>query len=87
MKRWLLAALLLTAWTVEAQPVYKYWVEFTDKRGTPFRLDAPEEYLGPRALERRARQCIQLDSMDLPVTPAYVEALQQEGLTVLHRSK
>lgn len=87
MKRWLLAALLLTAWTVEAQPVYKYWVEFTDKRGTPFRLDAPEEYLGPRALERRARQRIQLDSMDLPVNPAYVEALQQEGLTVLHSSK
>ena len=87
MKRWLLAALLLTAWTVGAQPVYKYWVEFTDKRGTPFRLDAPEEYLGPRALERRARQRIQLDSMDLPVNPAYVEALQQEGLTVLHRSK
>ena len=87
MKRWLLAALLLTAWTVEAQPVYKYWVEFTDKRGTPFRLDAPEEYLGPRAMERRSRQCIQLDSMDLPVNPAYVEALQQEGLTVLHRSK
>lgn len=87
MKRWLLVALLLTAWTVEAQPVYKYWVEFTDKRGTPFRIDAPAEYLGPRALERRAWQRIQIDSLDLPVNPAYIEALQQEGLTVLHRSR
>lgn len=87
MRRWFLAALMLSALSVQAQPVYKYWVEFTDKNQSPYRFDNPSEYLGPRALERRARMRIQIDSLDLPVSPAYVDALQQEGLTVVHRCK
>lgn len=52
-----------------------YWVQFTDKAGTPYSLDAPAEYLSPRALERRARQSIPIDSLDLPVDPQYIQAL------------
>lgn len=52
-----------------------YLIEFTDKNGTPYSLAQPEAYLSPRALERRERQAIALDSSDLPVDPAYVSAL------------
>lgn len=73
--------------SAHAQMVNKYWVEFTDKAGTPYTLDNPSDYLGPRALERRAQQGIAVDSLDLPVSPAYIEALQAAGFTVQNRSK
>ncbi len=56
-----------------------YWVQFTDKDATPYSLDHPEAYLSPRALERRTRQGIAIDSLDLPVDPAYIGQLLTAG--------
>lgn len=81
-----LLAMMATA-TVAAQPVYKYWVAFRDKGQSPYSLERPSEFLGPRALERRARLQVPLDSLDLPVSPGYVATLEREGLTVMHCSK
>jgi hypothetical protein len=65
-----------------------WWVRFTDKAATPHSLDQPEHYLSPQAIARRQRQGIPLDSLDLPVVPAYVEALRAAGgITVLNRSR
>lgn len=65
-----------------------YWVQFTDKDHTPYSLDAPEAFLSPRALERRARQHIPLDTLDLPVDPAYIAALLEAGdIELIARSK
>lgn len=65
-----------------------YWVEFTDKEGTPYSLQAPEEFLSARAIQRRMVQGIALDVSDLPVDPEYVEAVESiEGVNVLNRSK
>jgi len=50
----------------------KYWVQFTDKNGTPYSLDAPEEFLSARAIERRLVQGIEFTENDLPVNPAYL---------------
>lgn len=87
MKRVFLAALLMAAVAVQAQEVYKYWVGFTDKGQTTYSLDNPSAYLGPRALERRARQHIEVDSLDLPVSSRYIEALREMGLKVQHQTK
>ena len=35
-----------------------YFIRFTDKANTPYSIAAPQEFLGPRAIERRARQNI-----------------------------
>ncbi len=43
-----------------------YWVAFTDKKNTPYSLSAPEEYLSERAIQRRGKQNIAIDSLDLP---------------------
>ena len=83
----LLGISLLVLSAAQAQTVYKYWVEFTDKEGSPYRLERPDEFLGPRALERRARQGVAVDSLDLPVNPGYLEALRQEGCRVQNRSR
>ncbi len=56
-----------------------YWVRFTDKDNTPFSLSAPEEFLSPRAIERRARQGVPLDETDLPLDPAYISSLMAAG--------
>ncbi len=56
-----------------------WWVRFSDKAHTPYSLSAPQEYLSPRALERRARQGIAIDELDLPVDPAYIQALLSAG--------
>ena len=57
----------------------RYWVRFTDKVNTPYSLSQPEAFLSQRALDRRQKQGIVVDSLDLPVDPAYIDALLQWG--------
>ncbi len=66
----------------------KYWIRFTDKATTPFSIDAPEAFLSERALERRNRQQIAITQEDLPVDPAYVQAVLDLGdINLIHQSK
>jgi len=64
---------LLFAGAVFAQTPAKYWVAFTDKKGTPYSIDKPEAFLSPRALELRKAHGIAIDERDLPVNPEYVK--------------
>ncbi len=65
----------------------KYWVFFTDKDDSPYHIDRPEEFLTPKAIERRKRQQIAITSQDLPVNPAYIETLKSMGINCVHPSK
>lgn len=56
-----------------------YWVQFTDKAHTPYTIEHPEDFLSQRALDRRARQRIPIDELDLPIDPVYISALLQAG--------
>ncbi len=65
-----------------------YWVPFSDKNNTPYSLSAPEQYLSARSMARRAQQGIPYDALDLPVDPAYVQAVLATGdVTLVNRSK
>lgn len=65
-----------------------YWVQFTDKAHTPYSLSTPSDYLSQRAIDRRVRQNIAIDSLDLPIDPAYVDELLAAGqIQLLNRSK
>jgi subtilisin family serine protease len=66
---------------------YMFRLYLTDKRGTPFSLSRPEEFLSAKALSRRERQRLAVDSTDLPVSPRYVEAVEEQGMEVVSRSK
>lgn len=57
----------------------RYLVFFTDKSGTPYSLDAPEEFLTERSLQRRAAQNIPVDARDLPVNPDFIDAVTDLG--------
>ena len=69
------------------EPVSAYWVAFTDKVGTPFSVERPQDFLSSRAIERRARQQIPIAPNDLPVNPSYIAAVRQCGATVLSSSR
>ncbi len=66
---------------------YGYFVTFTDKTGTPYSVDTPEEFLSTRAIERREKQNILVTERDLPVNPVYVDSLKSLGITVKHTTK
>lgn len=61
-----------------------WWVRFTDKNNTPYNIGAPQDFLSPRAIERRENQGIPIDGLDLPVDPAYINALLAAGQFQLH---
>ena len=66
---------------------YLVRVMLTDKRGTTCSLDAPEQYLSWRSLQRRRRQGIAVDSTDLPVSPIYLDSLRGRGMEIVCKSK
>lgn len=68
-----------------------FLVELSDKTWGatyPHTLEAPEAYLSTRALARRARQGIAVDSLDLPVSEEVLSALDAlEDWQVIHASR
>ena len=66
----------------------RYIVKFKDKGTNHFSIANPSQYLSQRALQRRARYNILIDSLDLPVTPRYIDSIRLSGaVTILNASK
>ena len=65
----------------------RYVAFFADKAGTPYTVDAPEEYLSARALARRTAAGVSITEEDLPVSPAYVTGLEEAGAVVYYTSR
>jgi len=73
----------------EAQAQFtRYVVKLRNKEGNPFSLSTPTTYLSQRAIDRRTRYGIAIDSTDLPVTPSYITQISNiANVTVLNVSK
>lgn len=82
----LLGCFLLPSMVLNGQ-TKGYYVQFSDKEGTPYTLDNPLAYLSQRAVDRRMAQGISMDETDLPVAPSYVSALEDLGVSVIYKSK
>ena len=66
----------------------RYVIRFKDKGTNPFSIANPTQYLSQRALQRRVRYSILIDSLDLPVTPRYIDSVRLAGsVTILNASK
>ena len=66
----------------------RYVVKLKNKGGNPFSLSTPSSFLSQRALDRRTRYGIAIDSTDLPVTPSFVTQIAAvANVTVLNVSK
>jgi serine protease AprX len=64
----------------------RYIIKFKNKATNPFSIANPSAYLGPRAIQRRARYNIAIDSLDLPVTPRYIDSVRLAGAVVILNS-
>lgn len=82
------AWILITLMAATLANAQKYLVRLNNKGNTPFTLSNPAAYLSSKALERRSRYTIAIDSTDLPVTPSYIDSIRSvSGVTVLNVSK
>jgi serine protease AprX len=70
---------------VNASP--RYLLLFKDKANSPFSISKPTDFLSDRAISRRAKQGIQINESDLPVNPAYINAIKQTGALVIFPSR
>ncbi|GAA4732915.1 S8 family serine peptidase [Flavisolibacter ginsenosidimutans] len=85
----ILVCLLAAAFTSTGHAQFsRYVIQFKNKGGTPYSFSAPLQYLSQRAVDRRTRYNIAIDSSDLPVTPRYIDSLRSAGaVTVLNASR
>ena len=65
----------------------RYRVCLKDKAATEYSLDRPGDFLSRKAIERRKRQHLPVDSTDLPVCQAYVDAICRQGVKVVVKGK
>ena len=87
-KLWSLGCLAaLFVGQASAENNYKYRVNLKDKVGSAYSVDKPQEFLSERALERRNRQQLPVDEIDLPVSQVYVKELLGTGARLVTTSK
>lgn len=88
MRKLILGALLLATTGVSAQQdTLKYRISLRDKAVTTYSLDRPEEFLSKKAIERRQKQRLAIDSTDLPVCRKYVDAIRKKGVNIVTMGK
>ena len=62
-------------------------LQLKDKSDTPYKISEPEKFLSMKAIERRKRQHIGIDSTDLPISPKYLQEIQLNGGKIVCQSK
>lgn len=67
--------------------MYRLYLKDKDLDHTPYAVSRPQEFLSLRSIERRLRQGISLDLTDLPVAPAYIQAVTEAGIEIVGKSK
>ena len=70
-----------------SQESQMYRLYLKDKGNPPFSLTRPEEFLSSKSIERRKRQNLPVDSVDLPLDPSYMEVITKTGATIQTWSK
>ncbi len=83
----LIALCCLSVFAAGATAQSCFWIGFTDKKNSPFKLQNPSEYLSERSIQRRVRQGIPFDEADLPVNRQYTDSVLKTGAKLIQTSK
>lgn len=65
----------------------KYWIEFNDKKNTPYSTLHPEKFLSLQSIARKKKYNIPILENDLPVNPSYLSQIKKTGASILYTSK
>lgn len=81
------AFLLLAAGASARQDTLKYRISLKDKAATAYSLKHPEAFLSEKAIIRRQKQNLPIDSTDLPVCGKYVDEIRRQGVNIVVTGK
>jgi hypothetical protein len=88
MNKFLVCIFLLVNSIGSKAQLNRYLVTFKNKNNSAYSLSNPIAFLSQRAIDRRLRYNINIDSTDLPINNNYVEAVRTSGtVTILNQSK
>ena len=82
-----LAIALLATGASAQQDTLKYRISLKDKAATEYSLKKPEKYLSAKAIERRRKQNLPIDSTDLPVCRKYIDEISKQGVKIVVTGK
>ncbi len=82
-----LVFLLSFGWTTKGLAQDRYAVFFKFKPQKEYSLGSPSKFLTEKAIQRRLREKFPLDSLDLPVTPSYIQGISSHSQELLYVSK
>jgi serine protease AprX len=78
MKQTLLLSCFICLLFTEAHSQFsRYIIQFKNKGTNPFSIANPSAYLSARAVARRTKFSIAIDSSDLPITPRYIDSIRR----------
>jgi serine protease AprX len=84
MKKIILLFLIVTIFSNESfSQSTRYIIRFKDKGTNPFTIANPAAYLTNRAIQRRTRYNIAIDSTDLPITARYIDSVRLAGAVII----
>lgn len=72
---------------VSAQTNYKYWVQFSSKYDTAYSFQEPSKFLSLKAIQRRLKHHVDIDSTDLPVKQSFIDSVLSKGVTLHSKSR
>ena len=82
-----LVFLLSFGWTTKGLAQDRYAVFFKFKPQKEYALASPSKFLTEKAIQRRAREKVDVDSLDLPVTATYLQGISAYSQELLYASK
>jgi subtilisin family serine protease len=82
-----LTLFLFLSLPLSAKETAMYRLTISDKGNTPYSVDNPENFLSQKSIERRIKQNYQIDETDLPIDPAYLQAIENTGANIQVHSK
>ncbi|MDI9865032.1 S8 family serine peptidase [Flectobacillus sp. DC10W] len=69
------------------QGALKYLVLLKDKNNSPYQVSQAKQFLSARAIDRRAKQNIAINTQDFPVNTTYINQIKQTGAKVWYTSR
>ncbi len=71
---------------ISSTPTFKIYF-LKNKKGTTAQINNPLEFLNQKSIDRRVKNNVSIDSLDLPISKIYLDSLVNLGYTIHSKSK